>query len=242
VLDDELTRTYIPHLKAQFEQGRPILFTGAGFSCAAKNILGENLPAGRQLREKLWPLCFPDLPFDPDTSLPDLYQYAAKRHPARLTETLTKILSVDPNVLADWYGSFFSLPWARIYTLNVDDLELAVARAFNLPRKLHSVSAPQAEAGAVGQPGELDVIHLNGVLSDIPDRVTFSVTQYAQRLAGIEPIYRRLTAELLTSPCIFVGTTLDEPPLWQHVRRVSRTLRHSNTEFSEVFRLSVGVC
>lgn len=55
------------------------------------------------------------------------------------------------------------------------------------------------------------------MLSDIPDRVTFSVTQYAQRLAGIETIYRRLTAELLTSPCVFVGTALDEPPLWQHI-------------------------
>jgi hypothetical protein len=93
VPDDELTRIYIPHLKAQFEQGRPIFFTGAGFSCAAKNILGASLPAGRGLREIIWPLCSP---FDPDTSLPDLYQYAAKRHSASLTEILTKTLSVDP--------------------------------------------------------------------------------------------------------------------------------------------------
>ena len=172
---------------------------------------------GPPVEGKLWLICFPDRPFDPDTSLPDIYQYAAQRHAARLTEVMTKTLSVDPKGLPDWYGHFFSMPWARIYTLNIDDLELATARAYKLPREINSVSGVLAESGASSQPGQLDVVHLNGVLSDVPDRVTFSVTQYAQRLAGFETIYRRLTAELLTNPCVFVGTTLDEPPLWQHV-------------------------
>jgi hypothetical protein len=95
LINEELTRTYLPHLRTQFEQGRPILFTGAGFSCAAKNVLGEDLPAGRGLKEKLWPICFPGIDFDPDTSLQDLYQYAAKRHRAALSELLTKTFSVS---------------------------------------------------------------------------------------------------------------------------------------------------
>jgi hypothetical protein len=75
------------------------------------------------------------------------------------------------------------------------------------------MSASYADCGIGGQPGDLDVIHLNGTLGDVPDGVTFSVTQYAQRLPGSDPIYRRLSAELLTSPFVFVGTSLDEPPL-----------------------------
>jgi hypothetical protein len=175
VTDDELERIFIPHLRTQFEQGRPILFTGAGFSCAAKNILGEDLPSGRRLKEKLWPICFPDSPFDPDTTLQDLYEYAVRRNRNRLTEVLTQTLSVDPNQLPGWYKAFFSLPWSRIYTLNIDDLESAITRAFELPRKITSVSAVEAEAGSVGQPGNLDVVHLNGVLAGIPDDVTFQL-------------------------------------------------------------------
>ena len=215
--NEELTRTYVPHLRTQFEQGRPILFTGAGFSCAAKNALGENLPVGKGLKEKLWPICFPEAAFDAETSLQDLYQYAVKRHRAALSELLTKTFSVSEDDIPGWYQLFFGLPWARVYTLNIDDLESVAARTFQLPRKLNTVSAVRADAGIGGQPGELDVIHLNGTLADIPDGVTFSVTQYAQRLAGFDPMYRRLTAELLTSPFVFVGTSLDEPPLWQHL-------------------------
>ena len=229
---DEISRVYIPHLKTQFEQGRPLLLTGAGFSASAKNIEGKNLPTGRQLKEILWPICFPASSFDPDTSLQDLYQYAATRHASALKEVLTRALSVDHESLPAWYSTYFSLPWARVYTLNIDDLDLAAARMFDLPRKINSVSALSSEAGVVGQPGHLDVIHINGLLADIPDGVTFSTTQYAQRLAGVEPIYRRLTAELLTSPCVFVGTALDEPPLWQHIEmRRMRGAGHNQREF-----------
>ena len=217
MINEELTRTYLPHLQTQFERGRPILFTGAGFSCAARNVLGENLPVGKGLKEKLWPICFPDIAFDPDTSLQDLYQYAAKRHRAPLSELLTKTFSVTESGLPVWYRSYFALPWARVYTLNIDDLEAVVARAFDLPRKINTTSAIHADGGIVGQPGDLDVIHLNGTLGEVPDGVTFSVTQYAQRLPGFDPIYRRLSAELLTNPFVFVGTSLDEPPLWQHI-------------------------
>ena len=216
-IEEQLTRTYLPHLRTQFEQGRPILFTGAGFSCAAKNPLGENLPAGKGLKDKLWTICFPGAVLDTETSLQDLYQYAAKRHRSALVEMLNKTLSVAEGEIPSWYQLYFALPWARVYTLNIDDLESAAARRFQLPRRINTFSAVQGDGGTARQPGELDVIHLNGTLADIPDGVTFSVTQYAQRLASFDPVYRRLAAELLTSPFVFVGTSLDEPPLWQHL-------------------------
>jgi hypothetical protein len=58
-------------------------------------------------------------------------------------------------------------------------------------------------------------------MSDIPDYITFSTTQYAERLNQPDPWYMKFAAELLTNPVIFIGTKLDEPPLWQHL-----TMRH----------------
>jgi hypothetical protein len=81
--------------------------------------------------------------------------------------------------------------------------------------------------------GELEFVHLNGKIQDIPDNVTFSTTQYAERLARPELWYLRFAGDLLTSPVIFVGTRLDERPLWQHLTlrlprggRQLRELRH----------------
>lgn len=64
----------------------------------------------------------------------------------------------------------------------------------------------------------LRVVQLNGTIQDLPRDVTFSMTQYAERLAREEPIYTQLSAELLSHPFVFVGTKLDEAPLWQHIQ------------------------
>src|SRR5207248_311105 len=49
--------------------------------------------------------------------------------------------------------------------------------------------------------------------------VTFSTPQYAQRLARDEPWYNQLISDLLARPVVFIGTNLDEPPLWQYVEK-----------------------
>jgi hypothetical protein len=122
----------------------------------------------------------------------------------------------------EWYRAVFSLPWYRVYTLNVDDLELAIQRSFNLPRPLMALSATAPVEGT-SSVGHLQIIHLNGTLSNVPNDVTFSTSQYGERLARQEPFYTQLVADLVSHPFVFVGTKLDEPPLWQHLQlRASR--------------------
>lgn len=118
----------------------------------------------------------------------------------------------------------------RAYTLNVDDLATAVGRKHALKRRIAPLSA--VTWGTSGLPTAthqtLEVVHLNGVLEDAPDGVTFSPTQYAERLAGLEPLYAQCASDVLTHPVIYIGTPLDETPLWQHVemrRRGPRTTR-----------------
>ncbi len=213
----ELLRT---HLAGQFERANVILFTGAGFSSQAKNAAGRPVPTAQELRDQLWGLCFPGQPVDETSSLPYLYEHALVRHMPALAELLRTELSVAADSLPTWYEQAFSLPWFRCYTLNVDDLELASARRFALPRRVVAISAtaavPQREAhGSLNS--ELEVVHLNGTLDDAPADTTFSPTQYAERLAANDVWYSRLASDLVTRPFVFVGTRLDEPPLWQHI-------------------------
>jgi hypothetical protein len=113
-----------------------------------------------------------------------------------------------------------SMPWFRCYTLNIDDIEVATLGVHKLPRQLEIISATTERKDTVGDGGgpALQFIHLNGTLSDVPQNVTFSVTQYAERLARPEPWYVRFNGELLSHSCIFIGTQLDESPFWQHLQ------------------------
>jgi len=216
-LEEKLNRTFIPHLKTQFQRGIPVLFTGAGFSLEAETFGDQKLPSYEDLQLSLWELSFPDEQFD-HSSLQDLYDHALQRHPRQTEELLRNLLTINPSTLPDWYGEVFSLPWYRCYTLNIDNMADAANSAFDLPRSLRAVSAKHpTNASGNSYTACLDVIHLNGTLDDLPHKVTFSLTQYADRLAHPDPYYLDFAADLVSRPVIIIGTRLDEPPLWQHI-------------------------
>ena len=217
--EDKLDKVYIPHLADQFRRAAPVLFTGAGFSRDAKNIEGVAVPLADELCREIWAISFPGEKFEEGSSLRDLFEAARHRHAGKLKDRLTELLTIDPQDLPDFYQTIYSMPWLRCYTLNIDNLEDAVSRAFALPRRPRAVSAMNSP-----EPGErradhniIDVIHLNGTLADLPNDVTFSTLQYAERPSRPDPWYVCLVADLLSRPVIFIGTSLDEPPLWQYL-------------------------
>ena len=67
-------------------------------------------------------------------------------------------------------------------------------------------------------------MHLNGHVQNGPRGVTFSTTQYGARLATEkDPHYAALVRDFCALPFVFVGTRLDESPLWQELERVEGT-------------------
>jgi hypothetical protein len=201
-------------LANQIASGSIILFTGAGFSLSAYNLSGTHLPTVRQLREKLWQIVFPNAPFDEYSQLGDLYEVATSRAGSRVGELLRNLLQVDGRNLPECYRKWFSFPWYRIYTLNMDDMDEVVQGAYNISRRIQSISA---FSESIPEPSsDLLSIHLNGKVSEYPN-VTFSPRQYGERTARQEPWYSHVVADILSHPVLFVGTVLDEPLLWQHI-------------------------
>lgn len=142
----QIPKLFLDHLAGQFELVKPVLFTGAGFSRAARNFDKTNLPSVEELKILLWGICFPGEAYDSNSTLAHLYGTAANRHAKQLTEAFTRALTVNPDLLPDWYKLVFSFPWAKCYTLNIDDLAVAVARKFDLPRAPKMVSALELAA------------------------------------------------------------------------------------------------
>jgi hypothetical protein len=206
---ERVSSVVIPHLREQFARGLPYFLTGAGFSRDVKNILGLPIPAGAELKLELWSVCFPGQAFEEGNSLQDLYEEAFVRHRGELTTRLTSALTAEADSIPEWYRLFFRFPWAGGYTLNIDDLAAATGQKFQLPRKIVEVSA-RSPVSTPGTPrtssDTLEIVHLNGTIQDIPDRVTFPVTQYAERLAVPDPWYFRLTGELISRPFVFIGS------------------------------------
>ncbi len=200
-------------LESYLSQARVILFIGAGFSMDAKSKDGDGVPGVREITQKLWGIAFPSDPYD-ESPLSDVYEAAIAQAQNRSVEMLRATLTVAPESLPDHYRTWFSLPWYRVYTLNIDDLAEATNHAFALPRPIESVSALTSSIKPTSQ--RLQVVHLNGSLQDLPN-VTFGSRQYAERLAHVDVWYANLARELVSHPVIFVGTSLNESPLWQYI-------------------------
>ena len=64
--------------------------------------------------------------------------------------------------------------------------------------------------------GSLCVVHINGALEDVPNNVTFSRSQYALKSVP-DPFFELLRHDLVSRSIVFIGSTLEEGPLWQHL-------------------------
>ncbi|HKP61486.1 MAG TPA: SIR2 family protein [Polyangiales bacterium] len=205
-------------LERHISQGRVVLLTGAGFSLDAKDQSGRPLPLTTQLTQELAQVCFPGDPVE--DSFGDLFAYGERHRPRELRAFLTSRLQVDPASLAPHYRIWLSQPWRRVYSLNYDDLEVAAARQFDLPREPYPLtgatdSLVEHMDGVSGR--RLPTIHLNGFLADQLRDMTASPKDYGVRLGRSEPWYELFVAELTSSCCVFVGTELDEPILWKYI-------------------------
>lgn len=143
-----------------------------------------------------------------------MFECAVQQSRPAVERELRRCLTVDQASLGAPYETWFSLPWRRIYTVNVDDVDEAANRAFSLPVPLRSLSALTDPVPTSSD--DLLVVHLNGKLSDGAN-ATFSALQYAQRLPGSEVWYPSLAREIAGRAFMYVGTVVDESPLWQHI-------------------------
>jgi hypothetical protein len=148
-------------------------------------------------------------------------------------------LTIDPDTVPERYARLISLPWVRIYTLNVDDLLFAVGRAYGLARPLLSLSALGTRDSLVGagRGDKLETVYLNGMLEDAPDGLTFSGADYASKQVSQDPYYAQCAVDVLARPVLYIGTPLEEPALWYFMKRRERT----STEGAELRRKSVLV-
>ena len=101
-----------------------ILFLGSGFSAGATNIVNEKLPAGQPLLERLAE-AIGESPREHDLkSVADAF---SNRFDVSFYDILYNTFTVSS--VFDYQRELLSLPWARIYTTNYDDMVSSVKGA-----------------------------------------------------------------------------------------------------------------
>ncbi|MCM3695206.1 P-loop NTPase [Microbacterium oleivorans] len=195
-------------------RGEAVLLTGAGFSRGLTDHFGDLLPVGQELAKSIWPIAFPDEPFDAATALAMVYEEALRRSQTLLGEQLGRHFNIDRALLPERYVDWYSLPWHRVYTLNIDDSDHAVAD--RLPDRLQIMSALSSTPGSVDR-NKLAVVHVNGVLDEFPN-VTFSPWEFAGRTAAQDSWYQEFVTDISTRPTVVIGSVLDESPLWHYMQ------------------------
>lgn len=199
------------HLRRVLDSGEAILFVGAGFSGEARDASGRALPSGRELGREIWKIPFPRESYDESASLADIFAAAKLADPTALKRHLEQRLRADPRTLPDFYRRYLAVDWSAVYTLNIDNVLEVAATA--LGRPMQHLSA-LSNSNPVGQ--RETITHLNGLLKDYPD-VTFTSDDFAVRTTRQDAHYAALASRLAQSSVIYIGTQLEESPLWHHI-------------------------
>ena len=205
----------IKYLGRKLSEGKLILFTGAGFSSNAKDMKGRNLPLAKELAKEISNLIGVE---DSNPSLKEIFEVSIQKQKNKVSKYLQERLTVDSSSLNDIYKVMINQPWYKIYTVNIDDIFSAAQAKFNFDRRIFCVSNYiNNQETQIETPKDLMVIYLHGMLSDIPDDITFSKEQYFEKMAFSDSYYNILASEILQYPFIFLGNKLDEDIFWHYI-------------------------
>ncbi|TOM22919.1 SIR2 family protein, partial [Vibrio parahaemolyticus] len=120
-------------LQQRISSGNAILFTGAGFSLGARNILGSEPPMAKELARKLSQISgldeeSDDLMFASEVAL-ELHDHGSILDLLKDNYTINKVSSSHEDIC--------NLPWRRFYTTNYDNsIELS---SLNKNKRIESI-------------------------------------------------------------------------------------------------------
>jgi hypothetical protein len=190
-----------------------VLFLGAGFSVGAKNKNGAPIPLAKDFTKILWEFLNYSTEYD-GTNLQTVFESALRRKHSDIQRILD--MNFRCSEIPEWYRFLSQIFWHRIYTTNIDDLVEGIFHKSTSGQNLQVFNAVTDDYRERDQFLEsVQYIKLNGTLSNTPTSVTFSLTQYGERLVNTEVWYDQFFRDYATRPTVFIGSELDEPMFWQ---------------------------
>jgi len=201
------------NIEALIRQGKLVLLLGAGASLSSKDSHGRAVLSGEALAKLLAEEA--GMKYTGE-ALPIVYGGVINRLRQRLSDILEeRFMHCKP---ADELVAIAKLPWARIYTLNIDDAFDVALRKYS-PQNVNMCRSNSKIRSQDQVYRNLEFIKLNGSVDAIEDGLIFSVRDYGIASASSPLWYQELAVDFSRFSFLFVGTKLNEPLFYHHVER-----------------------
>ena len=200
-------------IKNAMQRGELVLLLGAGASAGSRDSNGRELLLGGELACELARAV--GLPY---ANEPLRHVFAAAH--AKLGDKILKILEERYRhcTPSPEYLELARYAWPRIYTLNIDDaLDRALTKASSQNVVVRGLLDRVEDQDQFFE--RLDVVKLNGCVTNLHAGVIFSPQQYARTAAATSQWYEQLGIDFFRYTFLFVGTKLDESIFFQQVER-----------------------
>ena len=201
------------HIKNAFLKGRLVLLLGAGASYGSKNKRGNDIPLGGELAEIL--------------AEESDFEYHGEDLSRVYGAVKSKLGGELHNVLEEQfkhcrpskeYLDLAKFPFARIYTLNIDDaLDKALHKNSQQDINIRSRNDRVSQVDQFFK--EMDFVKLNGDISKLADGFIFSPQEYGGAADKMPLWYEELGSDFYKYTFVFVGTKLNEPLFYTQIER-----------------------
>lgn len=202
------------YIKNAFEQGRLIIFLGAGASFTSKTKNGEDVPMSDYLAEKLCGEIAIKYNNEPLQLV-----YSAAKH--KLGDRLNSLLENEYKHCypSQEYIALSKFPLCRIYTTNIDDaFDKALLKYSNQEVNILGLKSRMRERDQLFK--RLDYIKLNGDINKPEDGFIFSPQEYVGENNKPSSIwYEQVATDFYNYTFLFIGTKLNEPLLQHYLQR-----------------------
>ena len=208
-LQSLLTTRQLRFLKTAARNGSYHVLLGAGASYGAHNRHGE-VPTAQALVKAL-AKAYPDVPInvEEDTLMRAYQRSVLGSSPEAVWRFLKKVFGDVEH--AEWFTDLISLPWKRVWTLNVDDAVEQAYRSSPLARFRAARTISWDEE--FSETGDLEIIHLHGhIIGPKPRKLIFSLSEYQAAAQG-QVVWDHVLASTIGShPLVVVGARLLDDP------------------------------
>jgi tetratricopeptide (TPR) repeat protein len=195
-------------LRLALEEGRVVLFLGAGIGRYFKTSAGDSSPNGRELAQELakhFEISSSDYNLSKIAEVIDL-----RGHRKDLEAYLRKRLSgLVPDDSVRWLAA---VKWRAIYTTNYDD---GIERTYALiaaPRQKPITVSETAHVVDIDPRFEVGVYHLHGTLfGDNQPNIIITQSDYSRYAERRRMLFELLRKEFVTATILYIGYANDDP-------------------------------
>lgn len=200
-------------IKSAIDNGRLVLFLGAGASVGCNDGNGRALLLGSELAEILAKEAGFSYVGEP---LSQVYAAATEKLGGRVNRILEeRYKHCAPSSALRIIAEF---PWARVYTTNIDDsIEAAIRK--HSKQKLNVRFRGDRINDRDPFYSEIDLVKLNGSIDRLNSGLIFSPDEYARATLEEGLWYGELARDYFNYCFLFIGSALQEPIFRYHVER-----------------------